>query len=194
MDNFAAQFGGNRYGAKMRWQSLFHDLELELEALHQQQRVSETREHIRANMAEISLADRLRGNVENELQFLLRDGLTVRGNLTRCYPQWSLIKNSDVEALVPTTAIAAVRGLENLTAPPSGPTANRLTLGHALRALARDRSSVEVRTTGGQFVGIFGLIGQDWAQLRLHHPGETRLSRDEVTIRYQEMCAVLNKN
>jgi len=194
VDNFVIHAGENRYGAKMRWQSLFHDLELELEALHQQQQVSEIREHIRANMAEISLADRLRGNVENDLQFLLRDGLTVRGSLVRCYPQWSLIKSSDVEALIPAIAIAAVRGLENPTAPPSGPTASRLTLGHALRALARDRSSVEVRTTGGQFVGIFGLIGHDWAQLRLHHPGETRLSRDEVTIPYQEMCAVLNKN
>src|SRR5690625_7732324 len=100
----------------MRWQSLFHDLELELEALHQQQQVSEIREHIRANMAEISLADRLRGNVENDLQFILRDGLTVRGSLVRCYPQWSLIKSSDVEALIPATEIGRASCRERMGA------------------------------------------------------------------------------
>ncbi|HLS04277.1 MAG TPA: hypothetical protein VK030_05895 [Actinomycetales bacterium] len=178
----------------MRWQTLFRDLELELEALYRQQAVQETREQIRTQLAEISLQDRLRGNIGNQLRFTLAGGHAVQGVLDNCYAQWLLLTSPEGEALIPARAIAAVEGLQPAAGPPPGPTANRLTLGHALRALARDRSSVAVHTTGEHFFGMFGQIGSDWAQLRTHLPGQPRTSHAEVTLAHEALCVVLNKN
>src|SRR5690625_6715942 len=131
----------------MRWQTLFRDLELELESLDRQQDAQDTREQIRTQLAEISLQDRLRGNIGNQLRFTLAGGHAVQGVLDRCYAQWLLLTSSEGEALIPARAIAAVEGLQPAAGPPPGPTANRLTLGHALRALARDRKSTRLNSS-----------------------------------------------
>lgn len=177
----------------MRWHTLFQDLELELDGLHRQQNEAETREQIRTQAAEISLADRLRGNVGSDLAVVTIGGHRIVGSLSTCYPQWCLIARAGSEALVPLRAIVAITGLKQRTAPPARPTAQRLTFGHALRGLARDRAQVAIETRGGQFQGVFNQIGQDWAQLRLlNQPGD-QARGTEVTLAHEAMCVVLNR-
>ncbi|HLS03882.1 MAG TPA: hypothetical protein VK030_03890 [Actinomycetales bacterium] len=178
----------------MRWHKLFQDLELELERLEREAQLLEASDRIRTEFAQIELADRLRANLGNRIEFLVTGIEPLSGTLAACYPRWSLLKNDDGEALIPHRAIAGVRGLQTATALPPTPTAQRLTLGHALRGLARDRASVQVITRAGQFFGILGQIGRDWAQLQLLAPGEWRLSGEEVTIAHGAICVVQNRN
>lgn len=187
----------------MRWKTLFQDLELELHGLHKQQETSEVREQICTQSAEITIADRLRGSIDSQVEITTVGGHTVEGVVTRCYSQWLLLREIRGEALVPLHAVVAVSGLTSQIAAPAGPSASRLTLAHALRGLARDRSSVQVETTGGQFWGMFGTIGRDWAQMRLLRPGEVRATsaahapaaaRSEVTLTHEAMCVVLNRS
>lgn len=183
----------------MRWNTLFQDLELELQGLHRQQEAQEVREQIRTQASEITFVDRLRGNVGRELEITTRGSHEIQGVLTQCYPQWLLMRTVGGEALVPVHSVVAVSGLDPHIATPAGPTASRLTLAHALRGLARDRSGVQIETVGGQFWGIFGQIGRDWAQLRIIRQGELRPVSaaghyGEVTLAHEAMCVVLNKN
>jgi hypothetical protein len=68
-------------------------------------------------------------------------------------------------ALVPLAAVAAVDGLATHAAPAAGVVESRLGLGHALRALARDRVVVRVRTGGTDLTGRIERVGADHVDL-----------------------------
>src|SRR5690625_7537953 len=96
----------------MRWHKLFQDLELELERLEREAQLLEASDRIRTEFAQIELADRLRANLGNRIEFLVTGIEPLSGTLAACYPRWSLLKNDDGEALIPHRAIAGVRGLQ----------------------------------------------------------------------------------
>lgn len=177
----------------MRWQLLFQDLEAEFRGLQRQDLEREIQEHTRAQVAGIALQELLRANVGTEVRVTARCGGATTGLLLEAYPQWILLEGQRSEVLVPATSIIGVQGLNRAVAPPAGATSLRLTLGHALRGLARNRFSVLVTTPGESYRGVFGHIGKDWAQLRLQRSGETRPLGPEVTLAHEMIGAVHNQ-
>jgi hypothetical protein len=75
---------------------------------------------------------------------------------------------------VPASAIVSIEGLGRATAMPAGVVLRRLGLGHALRALARDRAPVRAQTAAGVLSGTIDRVGADHLDLALHAPGEWR--------------------
>ncbi len=150
----------------MRWELLFADLEARLEAEEVAGRAAAVVDLTRAERATVRLADRLRARVADgagaPVTVSVRGGEQVSGDLLDSGPDWLLLGDTRAgrRSLVPLSAVAAVAGL-GLRADPPGLVERRLTLGHALRALARDRQVVRVRTTGAEVVGRIGAVGAD---------------------------------
>jgi hypothetical protein len=57
----------------------------------------------------------------------------------------------------------------------------RLGLGHALRALARDRARVVVSTLSGDVTGIIGAVGADFIELSTGVGASVLIATDAVT-------------
>ena len=151
----------------MRWDALFADMELQLEAAERQERADEVAEITRAERAAVGLVDRLRGGVGTSVTLGLRDGAAVHGELTDAGSAWVLVSDGGRELLVPTQAVVTVAGLDGTVAPDAGVVARRLGLGHALRAIARDRSLVQVHAGGGVHQGRIDAVGADHLELAL---------------------------
>ena len=157
----------------MRWHALFADLELQLDAAEARDRLDEVPELTRAERAGIALAGRLRAHGA-EVAVTVHGGECVRGELADVGAQWLLLSDGPREHLVPLDAIALVGGLGDVTAPAPGAVGSRLRLGHALRAVARDRSVVRLLTTGGSVAGRVDAVGTDHLDVSLVRPDDGR--------------------
>ncbi|WP_253691599.1 hypothetical protein [Cellulosimicrobium protaetiae] len=159
----------------MRWDALFDDLAAQLAAARSQDRSVAVADLTRAEHATISLVERLRG-APGAVTLELRDGSTVTGALRDAADEWVLVGESRRQHLVPTGAISAVLGLGRHAEPARSARAARLGLGHALRALMRDRRPVQVRTPAGTFPGWVARVGKDHVDLEVS-PGVAHGSR-----------------
>lgn len=159
----------------MRWQALFADLELQLDAAAARDLLDDVPDLTRAERAGVGLAARLRAH-EGEVVVTLHGGEVRRGVPTEVGASWLLLADGPREHLVPFGAIALVAGLGDVAAPDQDVVASRLRLGHALRAVARDRSVVRALTTGGTVVGRVGAVGTDHLDLALVRPDDDRPS------------------
>lgn len=157
----------------MRWHSLFEDLEAQLEREDAAGLHAEVAERVRAERASVELADRLLAHAGSRLALALARG-RVEGVVVDVAPQWLLLLQDRTPVLVPTTAVVAVQGLARAVAPEPGRVLRRLGLGHALRALARDRSAVAVHAGGEVLTGTVDRVGADHLDLALHAAGEPR--------------------
>lgn len=162
------------YGVGMRWHALFDDLAAQLAAGEERERLADVPDLTRAERAGVLLADRLRASAAGPLTVTLDDGERVTGAVSDAGPQWVLLDDAPREHLVPLAAVAFVDGLGQVAAPPAGAVVGRLTLGHALRAVARDRAVVHVRTRGGVLVGRLDAVGGDHVDVALVHTGSGR--------------------
>lgn len=154
--------GSGRYGGAVRWEALFADLEGAMAAARARDLQDEVAELTRAERAQVRLADRLRAARATALRLLLRDGQAVDGVVVDAAPQWVLVAPDGVRrALVPTAAVTAVVGLGAWVAPEAGDVERRLSLGHALRAVARDRTLVRVDAAGVSVSGRLDRVGAD---------------------------------
>lgn len=150
------------YGDRVRWESLFADMESQLVAARAQELRDEVAELTRAERAQVALADRLRAVRGAHLRLVLRDGQAVDGAAVEVAPQWVLLApDAFRRALVPTSAVGGVVGLPPSAAPPAGTVERGLSLGHALRALARDRTVVRVDAHGVAVTGRVERVGAD---------------------------------
>jgi hypothetical protein len=108
----------------------------------------------------------------------------VEGELREVGSQWLLVAEPQgQEALIPLAAVVAVRGLGPLSGAPgsAGQVFERLGLGAALRAIARDRAAVAVTVSDGtSLAGTIDRVGADFIEVSTHAPGEPR-RRTEVT-------------
>lgn len=164
------------YGGVVRWQALFADLELQLEAAQARDRLGDVPDLTRSERAGVGLAARLRahGAVGGEVTVTVHGGESRRGLLADVGAQWLLLAEGPREHLVPLAAVATVAGLGVIAAPPAGVVESRLGFGHALRALARDRCVVRVLTTGGGLVGRLDAVGTDHVDVALVRPDDER--------------------
>lgn len=166
----------------MRWESLFADLEGQLEQEDAAELAAEVAERTRREHAGARLADRVRAVLGGRLTVHLVDGSTVAGTAVDAVPDWLLLEPAPTaRVLVPTGAVAGVEGLGRQVAAPAGVVAARLGLGSALRALARDRAVVRVSVRGGQLLtGTFDRVGADHVDLA-QHPADVPRRAGAVT-------------
>lgn len=153
-----------RYGVAMRWNDLFADLEAQADAVGHAQFDADVRDMTRSERASIELASRLMHARGTSVTVTLLDGDTAQGVLVDAAAGWVLLGASGPQTLVPLSAVALVSGLGPRTAELSE-VDRRLGIGHALRALARDRARVVVTTAAGQTSGVIGAVGADYVEV-----------------------------
>lgn len=174
MDNRGCHTTGDPYRDRVRWDALFDDLEAQLDRERAAELGAEVAERSRAGWAATSLADRLRAHVGAPVRLLLDGGHRVSGTCTDAAVEWFAVDEGASAALVPVAAVAAVAGLGRPVARPAGQVLRRLGLGHALRALARDRAGVQLVTSAGELTGTIDRVGADHLDLAEHPAGEAR--------------------
>lgn len=158
--------GATPYGAPMRWESLFADMEAQLAAGRLADLRADVAELARAERASVGLAARARSSVGCRLRVLVGSADAVEGELVDAAPEWLLLAASPMRrALVPMSAVVAVDGLVAHAAPAPGAVEARLGLGHALRALARDRAVVRLDVRGAELSGRIERVGADHLDL-----------------------------
>lgn len=145
---------------------LFADLAGQLEVAEALDLDSAVADLTRAETATITLDDRVRAAVGLPLQLLLVGGLDLQGELREASSEWLLLVSAGREVVVPLRSVESLRGLGVRAAPGAGaPGSGRprsvLTLGHALRGIARDRTVVRVRTPHREHVGRINRVGKD---------------------------------
>jgi hypothetical protein len=167
----------------MRWDGLFNDLEAQAEQLDRHERAAEIQERARIEVGKLHLVDRLRPAIGTSLRLRCTADVSVTGVLLRIGPDWALLdEGGNHETVVVLGAVVSVSGLGRLSGPPGAGSAvsSRLALGHVLRGIARDRSSVQVHMAdGGVLEGTVDRVGADFAELATHALGELR-RRSEV--------------
>jgi hypothetical protein len=174
----------------VRWEALFADMELQLDAAAEADRALEVANLTRAERATVLLCDRVRGAVGRRLTVTLSGGDVLDGVVTDVGPTWLLLQDAPREHLVPLGSVLALRGLPALAAPPAGAAVRRLGLGHVLRALARDRGVVRVATAGLVALGRVDTVGADHLDLGTVDPADGRPSGERQVVPFSALQVV----
>lgn len=160
----------------MRWDGLFTDLEAQLEASERAERAAEVEERARTEFAARRLSDRLRAAVGSPVGLRCLGGVSVAGDLRRVGPDWLLVdEGGGRECVVVSAAVLAVRGVGRLADVVDGVVESRLSLRHALRGVARDRSAVRMHLADGStLAATLDRVGADYVEAAIHPTGEAR--------------------
>jgi sRNA-binding regulator protein Hfq len=156
----------SRYRVRVRWDALFDDLAAQLAAAERAELADAVADLTRAEHATVSLVERLRGT-EGVVTLELRDGSRVTGEVRDVATDWVLVEEQQRQHLVPSAAVAAVTGLGRFARPATSGRAERLGLGHVLRALMRDRRPVQVRVHTAAYPGWISRVGKDHVDLEV---------------------------
>jgi hypothetical protein len=168
----------------MSLERMFEDLESRMDHLESEERRAVTEELTRAERAQVLVVDRLRGAVGQDVRALMRDGGSVEGEILEVGADWVRLR-SRADARSTWLVLRAVVLLEDLPTRVREPGRTRLRppgLGTALRALARDRALVHVRTEAGELRGRIAGVGQDALDLRLLPTGEQHAAAGTRTV------------
>ncbi|MCW2683951.1 MAG: uncharacterized protein JWP33_1864 [Blastococcus sp.] len=156
----------------MRWQQLFADLQAQFEEEEAAVDRGELASRARAEIGAIHLAERLRGALGVRVVLGCGTAGQVAGVLVDVGVDWLLTEDErGRQDLIAVKAVRTVAGLGRRTAAaePAGAVAQRLDLRRALRALARDRSAVQVvLDDGGVLGGTVDRVGADYVELAEH--------------------------
>ena len=197
--------------AIMRWDSLFDDLESQLEREISAEEVDLDAEEERLRLSRLSVRDRLVG-----LQGATPAGCELRIGVTLCNGDRVVALpvmigrdwfSADVfsesgrsrQVIVPLGSVAGVslpppQAHASLVGP--GDIAHpslsaRLGLPFILRDLCRRRRSIEVVTVAGAVSGTIDRVGRDHLDLALHEPGSPRRASEVSEIRLVPLAAVI---
>jgi hypothetical protein len=185
VDDGQALAGGRRYGGPVRWDALFADLEAQFETEQAAGLAAEVADLTRAEVASVTLADRLHAQVGRELVWWTVDGERLAGVVAEAGADWVLVGAARQERLLPLAAVAAVSGLSRQAEPvPAGSGRRRLPLTVLLRRLARDREPVELQLCGGrQYLGTVDRVAADHLDLAVRRSDEQlRDAADRLTV------------
>lgn len=165
--------------ATVRWDELFTDLEAQFDAAEAANLSAELADRTRREAAQLHLADRLGAAVGATVRVVAEGAGPVSGRLAATGPDWLLLEvgAAGERALVPLAAVLAVSGLSRHSLAPGsgGVVAGRLGLGHALRAIARDRAAVAVTLRAGAVLtGTVDRVGADFLELTEAADGDRR--------------------
>lgn len=148
----------------MRWDALFLDLEAQMSAAKDAQFQADVSDRTRSERATIELAERLLTAKGKPVVLTLRHGQIVQGIVVDAAVQWLLLGATGPQTLVPMRAVAMVTGLPPRTTHVSE-VERRLGIGHALRALSRDRARVIVDFGAGEVTGLIATVGADYVEI-----------------------------
>lgn len=171
----------------MRFDDLFDDLESQLEAEQSAEERDVLAEEERFRLGRLDLRDRLL-RAPRSLELRLREGTIIRMDRVAIGKDWcsGQLRGGGADGagcIVPLHAIGGVRGgRETMLASleetrESTPLTVRLSLGFAIRDLARRRVAVEVRCPT-PIQGTFDRVGRDHADLAIHEAGTSRSERN----------------
>lgn len=163
----------------MRWDALFDDMEAQLAASERLELDADIVERARADAAAVELADRLRGSVGLTIRVHLASGSTFEGILSHAGSEALVLTGPRHQLLIPYSAAVRYLGLSRRAVAELSKVRQRLGLASALRALARDRSGLEVlvlRGSGGESTlhGVIDRVGRDHLDLAVTADGEER--------------------
>jgi hypothetical protein len=163
----------------VRWEALFADLEAQASAADRAELEAEVDDRSRHELAGIRLLDRVRAAAEAGARVTVAvvAGAPLTGRVSRVGADWLLLADTGAgDALVPAHAVVGVVGLGRAADPGSRQAvSSRLSLGFALRAVARDRSPVTVLAVDGSVTGgtVDG-VGADFVELGAPAPAPRR--------------------
>ena len=169
----------------MRFERIFEDLEGRLEHHEQEELRAVSEDLARAERAQLTLADRLRGAGERELTVHIGADLRLSGVVQEVGAEWVALREtrSAQRAVVPLAAIGIVEGLSSRARPAESTLRSPLGLGSVLREIARDRSVVRLETSAGAVLGRIAAVGADTLEVlslptgeSASVPGSTRLT------------------
>lgn len=149
------------YRDPVRWEALFDDLEAQFAAAAAGERAASVGELTRAERATVRLDGRLEAALGARVVIRVRGGAQLSGELLDVAREWLLVGEGMRRHLVPAHALAAVGGLGHAVAPESRSVLRSLGLGHALRALSRDRVAVQLSAVGVEISGRIDAVGAD---------------------------------
>jgi hypothetical protein len=158
----------------VRWDRLFDDLEAQLGHEQARERDAEVADRTRRERAQLDLQARLLANLDAAQVGLRLPTRTLSGRLTDVGPDWLLVEDAGRQVIVAMAAVRAVRGLQPGARIPSV-VAKSFRLGAALRAVSRDRATVElVDVDGTAFTGTIDVVGADHVEVALHPTDASR--------------------
>ena len=183
----------------MRWDALFTDMEAQFAEGGRLSMEAEISERARADVAGLSLADRLRGSLGTHVKVHLVSGVVFEGTLVYAGADAVVLNdNNRHQVLVPHIAVDTYAGLGRFSV--SEPSAVRRSIGlaNALRGLARDRSELTVMLRSGSaqdsgMTGVIDKVGRDYLDLAALRPGEARRAPHVghvMTIPFSALAAV----
>lgn len=179
----------------MRFERIFDDLEGRF-AHHEQQEMRAVSEDLaRAERAQLTLADRLRGAGSQRLTLHVGAEMRLKGSIDEVGADWVALRDgvSPLRTIVPLGAIVLVHGLPTRARPPEESLLSPLGLGSVLREIARDRSIVRLETTAGGVIGRVGAVGADTLDIQAMPTGESVLvpGAERLTVALGALLAVL---
>jgi hypothetical protein len=182
----------------MRWDSLFDDLESQLEREITAEELDVAAEEERLRLGRLGLRDRivvlaglgrtvrveLSGGERIDLRLRASGRDWVAGQLGGAVRDQCILPLAAIDSLV--LSLTDLRSSLAATPQDDGPAASlssRLGLPFVLRDLCRRRREVELSLPGGSLVGTIDRVGRDHLDLASHEPGSPR--RDEAIIEYR---------
>lgn len=187
--------GRDAYSGPMRFERFFDDLEGRF-AHHEQQELRAVAEDLtRAERAQLTLADRLRGAAGLSLTVHVGATLRLGGVVEDVGAEWVALREEQggQRAVVPLSAIVLVEGLSTRARPVEASVRSPLGLGSVLREIARDRSIVRVETTAGGLIGRIAAVGADAMDVHSLPTGEvvTVPGSSRITVATASLLAVI---
>ncbi len=148
--------------AVARWDDLLADLSAQAEAEESAERDAEVADLVRAEHADVGIADRLRAH-EGLLGLALADGSSLRGSVIDVGKDClTLSDDGGGQALVPFRGVSGFEFLGTAARQPESLVAQRLGFNAAMRRLARAHAPVRIGLTSGtQRIGALDRVGRD---------------------------------
>ncbi|GAA3696597.1 hypothetical protein GCM10022377_06830 [Zhihengliuella alba] len=158
----------------MRWDSLFADLEAQLEAEAVHDRAAEVQEMVRIEKSQVALAARLVAWVGQSVDATTLGGQRFSGVLSHVGTGWITLGAAPLEYLLLTSAVRSLVADGERVAPESDLRQTKISLRMALRAVARDRAPVTIYAVDGSAAatGTVDYVGVDFIQIAAHSVGE----------------------
>lgn len=173
--------------SRMRWDSLFDDLESQLERERTAEELDLEAEEERLRLGRLAIRDRLVALAvspgQRPLRLALAGGIRLVVHPHTIGRDWlSAALPDGRQCVVPLASIASISlsqvevatSLRDNGGTPLETVSGRLGLPFVLRDLCRRRRQVEVTTADGMLVGTIDRVGRDHVDLAVHEAGTPR--------------------
>mgnify|MGYP000861797111 CR=1 FL=1 len=173
-----------------RFERLFADLEVTLDAQERAVRDAEVADRTRRERARIELAGRLCAHRGLTIDLRLVGGARAHGRLVDVGADWLAVAPTEQRgSIIPLAAITSIAGLGPRSE--AATTARRFGLGYALREVSRDRRRAQViDVVGNAFEGTIDIVGADFLDLAEHPVDEARRAPNVRSIRTLPFAAI----